>query len=36
MSSVIIKDITTSHNEILDENKKIIGKYYTIIKTYPE
>jgi hypothetical protein len=36
MFNDIIKDITTSHNEILHENKKIIGKYYTIIKTYPD
>jgi hypothetical protein len=34
MHNFIINDIINTHNEVIDENKKIIGKFYTVIKTY--
>jgi hypothetical protein len=34
MANYIIEDIINTHNEVVDNNQKIIGKCYTIIKRY--
>lgn len=36
MTDIIINNIIENFKEVIDENKKIIGKYYTIIKKYPD